>query len=112
MARRSDPWLITHPGLSFDANGSDAMTLNLPKDIEALVLARVEAGDFASAEEVLRDAMKPWLDAERARQRNLDRIRASVAIGDADLVDFSPDEVRSRLDALAAPFADRAPDAA
>jgi Arc/MetJ-type ribon-helix-helix transcriptional regulator len=51
------------------------MTLTVPRDIEALILARVEAGDFASAEEVLRDALRPWLEIERARQANLDRIR-------------------------------------
>ena len=71
------------------------MTLTVPRDIEALILARVEAGDFASAEEVLRDALRPWLEIERARQANLDRIRARIAEGDADAVDLSPDQVRT-----------------
>jgi antitoxin ParD1/3/4 len=87
------------------------MTLTVPRDIEALILARVEAGDFASAEEVLRDALRPWLEIERARQANLDRIRARIAEGDADAVDLSPDQVRARLDALAATVVGRVPDA-
>ena len=77
------------------------MTLNLPKDIETLVLARVESGDFASAEEALRDAMKPWLDAEHSRQQKLRSIKAKIAEGDADPIDLTPAEVSSRLDKLA-----------
>lgn len=88
------------------------MTLKVPKDIEAFVLARVKAGDFATAEEVLRDAMKPWLEAEQQRHERLREVRAKIAEGDADLVNLSAAEVSSRLDALAKKLAKRAPDAA
>ncbi len=87
------------------------MTLKLPEDIEALLRARVEAGAFASAEEALREALQPWLEAERARQAALSVIRAKIAEGDADPRELSPEQVRARLDALAA-AAGRAPDAA
>lgn len=88
------------------------MTLRVPKDIETLVMARVEAGDFASAEEVLRDAMKPWLEAERQRQEKLRDVRAKIAEGDADPTDLTSAEVSARLDALAVRLAKRAPDVA
>jgi Arc/MetJ-type ribon-helix-helix transcriptional regulator len=88
------------------------MTLRLPKDIEALVQARVGAGGFATAEEVLRDAMKPWLDAEQRRQEALRAVRDKIAEGDADPVDLSADEVSARLDSLAITAAKRPSDAA
>jgi Arc/MetJ-type ribon-helix-helix transcriptional regulator len=88
------------------------MTLMVPKDIEALVLARVEAGGFASAEEVLREAMKSWVDAEAARQADLAQIRAKIAEGDADQADVTPGQVRARLDTLAAKLAGRGADGA
>lgn len=88
------------------------MTLKLPKDIEALVQARVGAGGFATAEEVLRDAMKPWLEAEQRRQVALRAVREKIAQGDADPVDLSAKEVSARLDGLAATVLKRPSDAA
>lgn len=88
------------------------MTLKLPKDIDALVRARADAGGFATAEEVLRDAMRPWLEAEQRRQEALRVIRDKIAQGDADPADIGADEVSVRLDRLAASLADTSPDAA
>ncbi|RDJ19880.1 hypothetical protein DWF00_14450 [Bosea caraganae] len=84
------------------------MALKVPEDIEVLVQARVEAGGFASPEEVLRDAMKPRLDAEQQRQEKLRAARTKIAEGDADPVDSAAAEVSSRLDALAAKLTGRA----
>ena len=88
------------------------MTLRLPKDIDALVRARADAGGFATAEEVLRDAMRPWLEAERKRQEELRLIREKIAEGDTDPTDIGADEVSARLDRLAASIAKTSPDAA
>lgn len=88
------------------------MTLRLPKDIEALVQARADAGGFATAEEVLRDAMRPWLEAERKRQEALRLVREKIAQGDADASDIDAEEVSARLDRLAASIAKTSPDAA
>ncbi len=41
------------------------MAVKLPPDIAELVTARVESGDFASPEEVLRAAMAPWIAASK-----------------------------------------------
>ena len=88
------------------------MTLRLPKDIDALVQARADAGGFATAEEVLRDAMRPWLEAEQKRQEGLRVIREKIAQGDADPTDVGADEVSSRLDRIAASIVKSSPDAA
>jgi len=88
------------------------MTLRLPKDIDALVQARADAGAFATAEEVLRDAMRPWLEAEQRRQDGLRVIREKIAQGDVDLADIGADEVSARLDRLAVSIAKTSPDAA
>jgi Arc/MetJ-type ribon-helix-helix transcriptional regulator len=88
------------------------MTLRLPKDIDALVRARADAGGFATAEEVLRDAMRPWLEAEQNRQEGLRLIREKIAEGDTDPTDIDADEVSARLDRLAASIAKTSPDAA
>ncbi|MBR3192659.1 hypothetical protein [Bosea sp. (in: a-proteobacteria)] len=88
------------------------MTLRLPKDIDALVQARADAGGFATAEEVLRDAMRPWLEAEQKRQEGLRAIREKIAQGDADPTDVSAGEVSARLDRIAASIAKSSPDAA
>lgn len=88
------------------------MTLRLPKDIDALVRARADAGGFATAEEVLRDAMRPWLEAEQNRQEGLRLIREKIAEGDTDPTDIGADEVSARLDRLAASIPKTSPDAA
>ncbi|CAD5248290.1 conserved hypothetical protein [Bosea sp. 62] len=88
------------------------MTLRLPKDIDALVQARADAGGFATAEEVLRDAMRPWLEAEQKRQESLRLIREKIAQGDTDPSDIGAAEVSARLDRIAASIAKTAPDAA
>lgn len=88
------------------------MTLRLPKDIDALVQARADAGGFATAEEVLRDAMRPWLEAEQERQENLRLIREKITQGDADPTDIGADEASALLDRIAASIAKSSPDAA
>lgn len=88
------------------------MTVRLPPDIEALVAARVSSGEFASAEEVVRSAMAPWIERERLREVALAGVRAKIAEGDADPVDLTPSAVRKHLDAVAAGLRKNGPDAA
>ncbi len=78
------------------------MAVKLPQDIAQLVTARVESGDFASPEEVLRSAMAPWIAREQARSVTLDELRAKIAEGDADPTDVTPEDVRDHLDCVAA----------
>ncbi|WP_376986022.1 type II toxin-antitoxin system ParD family antitoxin [Bosea sp. R86505] len=88
------------------------MAVKLPPDIAELVMARVESGDFASPEEVLRAAMAPWIAREQARSATLDELRAKIAEGDADPTDVTPDEIRDHLDRVAASLQRQGPNAA
>ena len=88
------------------------MALKLPPDIAELVTARVESGDFACPEEVVRAAMAPWIAREQARAATLDELRAKIAEGDADPTDETPDEIRDHLDRVAASLQRQGPNAA
>lgn len=88
------------------------MAVKLPQDIAKLVTARVESGDFASPEEVLRSAMAPWIAREQARSVTLDELRAKIAEGDADPTDVTPEDVRDQLDRVAASMQRQGPNAA
>lgn len=88
------------------------MAVKLPQDIAQLVTARVESGDFASPEEVLRSAMAPWIAREQARSVTLDELRAKIAEGDADPTDVTPEDVRDQLDRVAASMQRQGPNAA
>jgi Arc/MetJ-type ribon-helix-helix transcriptional regulator len=88
------------------------MAVKLPPDIAELVTARVESGDFASPEEVLRAAMAPWIAREQARSATLDELRAKIAEGDADPTDVTPDEMRDHLDRVTASLQRQGPNAA
>lgn len=88
------------------------MVVRLPSDIEALVAARVDSGEFASAEEVVREAMAPWIERERGRIETLADIRAKIAEDDADETEYTASEVRAHLDRKAAALMVRDPDAA
>ncbi|WP_291828385.1 hypothetical protein [Bosea sp. (in: a-proteobacteria)] len=88
------------------------MAVKLPPDIAELVTARVESGDFASPEEVVRAAMAPWIAREQARAATLDELRAKIAEGDADPTDETPDEIRDHLDRVAASLQRQGPNAA
>ncbi|HEV2552464.1 MAG TPA: hypothetical protein VGV17_01740 [Bosea sp. (in: a-proteobacteria)] len=88
------------------------MAVKLPPDIAELVTARVESGDFASPEEVLRAAMAPWIAREQARFATLNELRAKIAEGDADPTDVTPDEMRDHLDRVTASLQRQGPNAA
>lgn len=88
------------------------MAVKLPPDIAELVTARVESGDFASPEEVVRAAMAPWIAREQARAATLDQLRAKIAEGDSDPTDVTPDEIRNHLDRVAASLQRQGPNAA
>ncbi len=78
------------------------MTVKLPRDIEELVEARFATGEYATPEQVLREALAPWIAREVERLHQIEQIRAKIAEADADPTTFSDDEVKRRLDRLAA----------
>jgi Arc/MetJ-type ribon-helix-helix transcriptional regulator len=79
------------------------MQLNVPPDLEALVLKRLATGAFANAEDVIRraletlDAEESWTEEERlALDEKIDRALEQVASGRV----YGPEEARRRLAAL------------
>jgi antitoxin ParD1/3/4 len=72
---------------------SDTITVSLPEDTSSLIRDAVASGDYASADEVVRDALRDWTLKRRIAQTDLADMRRIVQEGiesgpgiDADLV--------------------------
>jgi antitoxin ParD1/3/4 len=66
----------------------ERMTITMPADMAALVKAAVEAGDYASTSEVVRDALRQWkmrraiqIQEITALKHDIDKGLADVAAG-------------------------------
>ena len=66
----------------------ERMTVTMPADMAALVKAAVEAGDYASTSEVVRDALRQWkmrraiqIQEIAALKQDIDKGLADVAAG-------------------------------
>lgn len=57
------------------------MQITLSPESEAIVKAKVESGEFESATEVIREALRGLDQRDRERERKLDAMRREVAIG-------------------------------
>lgn len=56
-------------------------SITLPAQMAQEIHARVECGDYASASEVIREAMRVWLQ----REKRLAELDAAIAVGIAQL---------------------------
>jgi len=66
----------------------ERMTITMPADMAAIIKAAVDAGDYASTSEVVRDALREWkmkrsiqLQEIAALQADIDKGLADVAAG-------------------------------
>jgi antitoxin ParD1/3/4 len=59
----------------------DTITVVLPKDTAALIRDAVDSGDYASADEVVRDALRDWKLKRRLAQMELADMRRLVQEG-------------------------------
>jgi antitoxin ParD1/3/4 len=57
------------------------MNVNLTPRLEELVHAKVSAGLFSSASEVVREALRLMDDQDRLRQAKLDELRRDIRMG-------------------------------
>ena len=64
------------------ASGSSQLNITLQPDMAGLVKGAVETGDYASASDVVREALRDW-GAKRALK--LENLRADIDKGLADL---------------------------
>jgi antitoxin ParD1/3/4 len=57
------------------------MNVSLTPELERLVAEKVEAGMYASASEVVRDALRLLFQAEELRLRRLEQLDSEIQIG-------------------------------
>ena len=63
----------------------ERMTIALTAEMARIVRAAVEAGDYASSSEIIREALRDWSDKRMLRQRDLAALRASIQEGLDDI---------------------------
>ena len=62
----------------------ERLSITLPADMARMIRAKVEEGRYASNSEVIRDAMRAWLEQEQLRAQRLTTLRAKIAEADAE----------------------------
>ena len=60
------------------------LSVTLPMEMARVIRSKVESGLYASNSEVVREAVRNWLEAETRRGERLDVMRAKIAAADAD----------------------------
>ena len=87
----------------------EKMSIALPPEMAATVRQAVEAGEYASNSEVIREALRDWSYQRDLRQRGLDDLRA---MWDETMIDtrphVPPKEILQRLRAKYQALADLA----
>jgi antitoxin ParD1/3/4 len=76
----------------------EKLSITLPSEMVSAIKERVEAGDYASTSEVLRDAMRNWMRQEEEHSQRMKAIKARIQSSLDDTRPAVPvDEVRRRL---------------
>jgi antitoxin ParD1/3/4 len=63
----------------------ERLTITLTPDLAARVKSAVDAGNYGSVSEVMRQALRDWELAEARRQAELSQLRADVHVGLAQI---------------------------
>ena len=63
----------------------ERMTITMPSDMAAVVKAAVDAGDYASTSEVVRDALREWKTRRAIQLQELAALKADIDKGLADV---------------------------
>jgi antitoxin ParD1/3/4 len=63
----------------------ERMTITLTAEMAESVRAAVEAGDYASSSEIVRDALRDWNHKRLLQQRELEQLRTEIDNGLADI---------------------------
>ena len=76
----------------------ERLDISLPTEMAQFILAKVEAGEYLSSSELIREALEGWLTQERLWDERMQRIRAKIADADADpRPSLSEEEVDAHL---------------
>lgn len=60
----------------------ERITVTMPEEMAAKVRAAVDAGDYATTSEVIREALRRWAMKQERRQVALDELRSLIAEGE------------------------------
>jgi antitoxin ParD1/3/4 len=63
----------------------ERVTIALTADLAQTVRSAVEAGEYASTSEIVREALRDWSDKRMLRQRDLERLKAEIQKGAAEI---------------------------
>ena len=63
----------------------ERMTITMPADMAAVVKAAVDAGDYASTSEVVRDALREWKIKRAIQLQELTALKTDIEQGLADV---------------------------
>ena len=77
----------------------ERLTVTLTAEMAEDVRGAVEAGDYASSSEVVREALREWRDKRTARDLALEKMRKVIAVGLRDVAegrvsDFDAEEIK------------------
>jgi antitoxin ParD1/3/4 len=61
----------------------ERITVTMPEEMAAKLRAAVDAGEYATTSEIVREALRDWGDQQERRQVALARLRDLIAEGDA-----------------------------
>jgi antitoxin ParD1/3/4 len=80
---------------------AEKLSITLPANLARVVRERVKTGAYASNSEVIRSALREWLERQMERERELDSIRALIedAINDPRPL-LTAEQVSDHLDKL------------
>ncbi|MCQ9156826.1 type II toxin-antitoxin system ParD family antitoxin [Acidomonas methanolica] len=61
----------------------ERMTITVPSEMAAILRQTVDGGEYASASEVVREALREWMRRRDTERRDLDALREAIRLGDA-----------------------------
>lgn len=79
----------------------ERITVTMPEEMAAKLRAAVEAGEYATTSEIVREALRDWSDEQDRKQASLERMRALIAEADAG-PSYPADQVFAELRAFVA----------
>lgn len=82
----------------------ERITVTMPEEMAAKMRAAVDAGAYATTSEIVREALRDWVDERERRAFALERVKALIAEGDAS-ESLPAEQVFSELRAYVAELA-------
>jgi antitoxin ParD1/3/4 len=75
----------------------ERISITLPAEMAATLRQTVEAGQYASTSEIVREALRAWTRARDDDRRDLETLREAVRLGDESGPGIPADEVFAEL---------------